>query len=124
MKMHKRILHAARWVRLALAIHAFALAALAQSPPPDSFNPGAGGIPYPGEPRVDSLAVQPDGKILVGGIFNTLGGQSRVGIGRLNADGTLDTSFNPGADGYVVSLAEQRVGKVFGAWFLTTLCQQ
>jgi len=46
---------------------------------------------------VRCLAVQTDGKILVGGWFTTLGGQSRTNIGRLNADGTLDTSFNPGA---------------------------
>ena len=45
-----------------------------------------------------SLAVQADGKILVGGNFTTLGGQPRNYIGRLNADGTLDSGFNPGAN--------------------------
>jgi len=34
--------------------------------------------------------VQADGKILVGGDFTTLGGQTRNRIGRLNTDGTLD----------------------------------
>jgi hypothetical protein len=43
-----------------------------------SFNPGADNY------FVDSLAVQADGKILVGGGFTTLGGQSRTNIGRLN----------------------------------------
>jgi uncharacterized delta-60 repeat protein len=90
MKTHKRILQAARWVGLAPAIHAFALAALAQSPLPDSFDPGANGEVY-------SLAVQADGKILVGGLFTKLVGQGRNSIGRLSADGTLDTNFNPGA---------------------------
>ena len=33
-------------------------------------------------------------------------------IGRLNADGTLDTSFNPGADVLVAALAVQADGKV------------
>ena len=42
------------------------------------FNPGANGY------RVYSLAVQADGKILVGGDFTTLGGQPRNYIGRLN----------------------------------------
>src|SRR2546423_4083039 len=42
--------------------------ALGQSPIPDSFNPGANN-------SVKSLAVQADGKILVGGQFTTLGGQ-------------------------------------------------
>ena len=63
--------------------------ALATSPD-DGFNPGA-------DSHVYSLAVQADGKIVVGGIFNMLGGQPRIGIGRLNPDGTLDTAFNPGA---------------------------
>src|SRR5258708_33167490 len=90
MKMRRRILHAAPWVALGLLARTFALAALAQSPLPGSFNPGADNV-------VQSLAVQADGKILVGGFFSALGGQSRSYIGRLNADGTLDTNFNPGA---------------------------
>src|SRR5437899_12464407 len=57
---------------------------------------------------VSSLAVQADGKILVGGDFTTLGGQSRIGIGRLNADGTLDTGFNSGAGGLAFSRAGPR----------------
>jgi uncharacterized delta-60 repeat protein len=39
---------------------------------------------------VFALAVQPDGKILVGGNFNAIFGAPRHGIARLNADGTLD----------------------------------
>ena len=42
---------------------------------------------------MNSLAVQPDGKILVGGILTTLGGNGRNRIGRLYPDGTLDTTF-------------------------------
>jgi len=114
LKARKQILHAARWVGLALSIHTLALAALAQSPLPDSFNPGAN------EP-VFSLAVQVDGKILVGGYFTTLGAQSRNYIGRLNADGTLDTSFNPGANNEVISLALQADGKVLAGGGFTTL---
>src|SRR2546428_4232803 len=86
------MLDAARWVALALSADTFALAARAQSPLPDSFNPGADSV-------VRSPAVQADGKILVGGAFTTLGGQSRNIIGRLNADGTVDTSFNSCAGG-------------------------
>src|SRR6266849_6459360 len=118
MKTYKRILHAARWVALALSTHTFALAALAQSPLPDSFNPGA-------NTNVYSLAVQADGKILVGGAFTTLGGQSRNYIGRLNADGTLDTNFNPGAAGgtspYVFSLAVQADGEILVCGSFRTL---
>jgi len=47
--------------------------------------------------RVSAIAVQPDGKILIGGHFNSYNGVSRNGIARLNSDGSLDTSFNPGS---------------------------
>jgi uncharacterized delta-60 repeat protein len=43
---------------------------------------------------VRSLALQPDGKILIGGNFTHVNGQPRNQIARLNADGSLDTSFN------------------------------
>jgi uncharacterized delta-60 repeat protein len=39
---------------------------------------------------VFALAVQPDGKILVGGNFNAIFGVPRHGIARLHADGALD----------------------------------
>ena len=83
-----------------------------------TFNPGANGT-------VLALAVQPDGKILVGGYFTTLGGggigaTTRNYIGRLNADGSLDTNFNPGANGFVNAIAVQTDGKILvGGWFTT-----
>ena len=43
------------------------------------------------------LKVQPDGRILVGGNYLQLDGTPRRYLGRLNADGTLDATFN--ADG-------------------------
>ncbi|MGB8647349.1 MAG: Ig-like domain repeat protein, partial [Anaerolineae bacterium] len=70
-----------------------------------TFNPGA-------DNSVSTLAVQADGKILVGGNFVTLGGQTRNYIGRLNADGSLDATFNPGADNTVIALAVQADGKI------------
>lgn len=39
---------------------------------------------------------QPDGKILIGGSFNAIGGQPRNRLARLNTDGTLDTTFDVG----------------------------
>ncbi|MFN0277662.1 MAG: FG-GAP-like repeat-containing protein [Pyrinomonadaceae bacterium] len=44
-------------------------------------------------------AVQPDGKILVGGAFIFANGISRKGLARLNPDGSLDTSFNASGSG-------------------------
>ena len=44
------------------------------------------------EGGIDCLAVQPDGKILVGGTFNTEAGPRQ--LVRLNVDGSLDSSFH------------------------------
>lgn len=43
---------------------------------------------------VATIALQPDGKILVGGTFETVAGQPRQNLARLHANGTLDTSFS------------------------------
>ena len=63
---------------------------------------------------VRSVALQPDGKVLVAGDFTTFNGASRPGVARLNANGSVDNSFNPalGADGTVWAVAVQ-AGKVY-----------
>lgn len=45
---------------------------------------------------VAAQAVQSDGKIIVIGSFNLCGGTYRSSIARINTDGTVDTTFNPG----------------------------
>lgn len=42
---------------------------------------------------VTTIAVQTDGKILVGGMFSTINGTVRNRMARLNANGTIDTTF-------------------------------
>ena len=66
---------------------------------------------------VQGLALQPDGKIILGGGFDSVGGAARHGVARLNADGSLDRTFNngEGASGYVWSVAVQPDGKVLVA---------
>jgi uncharacterized delta-60 repeat protein len=57
-----------------------------------------------------SLAIMPNGQIIVGGSFTTFNGVTRNRIARLNSDGTLDTSWNPGT-GYnstVLRLLKER----------------
>lgn len=82
-----------------------------------------------GETGVTALAVQADGKILVGGRFDTLGGQSRDGFGRLNPDGSVDLDFNPGVNirldsGVVRALAVQADGKVLVAGYFSSVAGQ
>ncbi len=73
--------------------------------------------------QVMSIALQPDGKVLIGGLFTTVNGTARGYVARLNADGTLDTGFGnglAGADTWVYSIALQPDGKVLiGGWFTT-----
>ncbi len=75
-----------------------------------SFDPGVSNI-------VVAFALPPDGKIVVGGSFTMLGGGGfgttmRNHIGRLNQDGTLDTTFDPGANSDVIDFALQNDGKI------------
>jgi uncharacterized delta-60 repeat protein len=62
----------------------------------------------------EALALQPDGKVLVAGAFVAVNGVSRTNVARLNTDGTLDTSFDPGGGGYkpINCVALQNDGKV------------
>jgi uncharacterized delta-60 repeat protein len=70
---------------------------------------------------VTCIALQSDGKALIGGHFSMLGGQPRNNIGRLNADGTVDTAFNPGANDTVDCFAVQTDGKIVMGGLFTTL---
>jgi uncharacterized delta-60 repeat protein len=73
------------------------------------FHPGAG----PDKDIIGS-AVQPDGKIIIGGDFTHVQGTACNHIARLDADGSLDKNFNPGtgADNAVWRLALQPDGKI------------
>src|SRR5262249_1632536 len=67
-----------------------------------TFNPGIGT-----DGPIRAVALQPDGKILIGGDFNSYNGTNVNFLARLNVDGSLDTSFNTGSgpDGPVNSIA-------------------
>lgn len=74
-----------------------------------SFDPGNGA-----STRIRSISLQLDGKIVVGGEFTSYNGTARNRVARLNTDGSLDTSFDPGtgANGTIHSIALQADGKV------------
>lgn len=74
--------------------------------------------------RVGALALQPDGKVLIGGSFNRLIGLEEepiARIARLNADGSIDRSFRPGANGSVTSIVVQPDGKILVGGGFTTM---
>ncbi|MCS6824585.1 MAG: hypothetical protein NZ529_09840, partial [Cytophagaceae bacterium] len=80
-----------------------------------SFDPGGGANYF-----IKNLALQPDGKILIGGWFTEYDGTPRNCIARLNPDGSLDQSFDPGsgANNHIHYLALQPDGKILiGGWF-------
>jgi uncharacterized delta-60 repeat protein len=81
------------------------------------FNPGTGA-----DFNVWGLAIQPDGKIIIGGAFTTYNGSIRNRIARINTDGSIDLSFTPGfgANNTVYSLALQADGKILIGGLFTT----
>ncbi len=75
-----------------------------------TFNPGSGF-----NDQVNSISIQTDGKIIVGGMFTTYNGVTSNKIVRLNTDGTLDNTFNSGTGAFnsgVISTAIQSDGKI------------
>ncbi len=74
-----------------------------------SFTPGLGA-----NGEVNTIALQSDGKILIGGAFTSYNGILRNRIARLNADGNIDTAFNPGtgANGTIICIALQADNKL------------
>lgn len=85
-----------------------------------TFNPGSGA-----DARVNSIAVQYDGKLLIAGDFTSVNGQARSRIARLLANGTVESTatFNAGtgANGRVRSVTLQPDGKILLTGEFTTI---
>ena len=79
-----------------------------------AFNPDTDGSVY-------SMALQTDGKILIGGDFTTVGGVARKNIARLHPNGTLDTGFDPNANSSVTSIVVQPDGRILAGGNFTTI---
>jgi uncharacterized delta-60 repeat protein len=88
-----------------------------------NFNSGGTGfassIYAHGIGQISTIATYSDGRILVGGDYNSyndVSGTNNLGyIARLNSNGTLDTSFNPGGTGFnagVNSIVFDNNGKI------------
>ena len=70
-----------------------------------SFNPNVDG-------EIKALALDPDGKILIGGSFSSVGGKQRPRIARLLATGQLDANWAPPAGNAVPACAVLGDGSV------------
>ena len=67
------------------------------------------------------MVVQGDGKVLVGGLFTNIGGQTRNYIARLDGNTGLADSFDPNANGDVATLALQTDGKILAGGFFNSI---
>src|SRR5690606_15315912 len=66
----------------------------------NTFNVGTG---FSSFSQIKNIQLQSDGKIIVVGEFTSYNGTSRSGIVRINTNGSIDTSFNPGTGANGVS---------------------
>ena len=72
--------------------------------------------------EIYEIAVQVDGRVVVAGAFTSFGGSAVPPLVRLNVDGTLDTSFSPGAiNGGVNALAIGLDGGIYVGGSFTTI---
>ncbi|MBK7083770.1 MAG: hypothetical protein IPH53_03515 [Flavobacteriales bacterium] len=80
-----------------------------------SFDPGTGA-----DNSVFAIARRPDGSLLIAGLFTSVDGTPMNRIARLHADGSLDTTFDPGGgfNDIVFDLALQPDGRILACgWF-------
>ncbi|HKP68332.1 MAG TPA: delta-60 repeat domain-containing protein, partial [Pyrinomonadaceae bacterium] len=82
-----------------------------------TFSPSMGS---PG--AVNVIAKQPDGKLIVAGTYAFMNGVARNRIARVNSDGTLDPTFNPGTglNNFARQLLIQPDGKILAVGAFST----
>ena len=87
-----------------------------------SFDIGSGFIYFGSAADINSISIQNDGKIIVGGSFTQFTGSTQNRLVRLNTDGSKDSTFNIGSgfDSYVSSIAIQSNGKILVGGGFTT----
>ena len=70
---------------------------------------------------VSCLAVQPDGNIILGGLFSAINSTGRSNLARLSNTGLLDGTFNPNASDQVRCLALQANGRILASGSFNTM---
>lgn len=94
----------------AFATYAQNIAGISYSPVATFVTSGGSATSNPN--YAQALAVLPDGRTIVGGFFQSLGGLARSNLIRLHADGTPDDTFHANTDGSVYAVAVQGDGKL------------
>lgn len=102
-----------------VAVSSTVLRAQTANPVDDGFNPNPNSI-------VNAVAVQADGKILIGGYFTQLqpsgsNAQGKAYLARLNHDGSVDSTFNATTNGVVRSILLQPSGQILIAGEFTAV---
>ncbi len=101
--------------------HSF-LARLTQAGAVDaSFTASSAGGSGFTNPGVFCGAVQQDGRIVVGGLFAFVNGSPRSFIGRVLANGSLDTGYTSSSGDQIRGIAIQPDGKIVAVGYFTTM---
>jgi uncharacterized delta-60 repeat protein len=84
----------------------------------DTFAPGTAAT----NGTIYAIAVQSNGRIIIGGNFTSYAGTARTNIARINSNGTIDATFNPGGgpDSDINTIGLQSDGKVIAGGDFTT----
>lgn len=69
--------------------------------------------------EVDAVLRLPDGSVVIGGKFSSVNGTTRKNIAKIKADGTLDTAWDPAANGQVRALARDAQNNIYVGGFFS-----
>jgi hypothetical protein len=92
-------IHLIRALQCVAALLACVSGALAQNVPGARFNPG---LVTTG--TVNTMVEQPDGRVIIGGVFSSVNGVPRSRVARINRDGSVDETWDPSVSGFVNSI--------------------
>src|SRR5207245_5038467 len=112
---------------LAVAVHTFSnlLCLVALLRPSCAFCQSANDAYDPSpNAEVGTIVTQADGRAIIGGSFYKVGAITRVGIARLNVDGSVDTAFDSPANGGVLGSVVQSDLKILAVGEFTMLAGQ
>src|SRR4051812_7081112 len=81
----------------------------------DTFNIGEGADGF-----IEQVLQQPDGKVLICGVFTTFNNQPKAYCARLNENGSVDTSFDAHPSYWTRHMVLQPDGKIIIGGYFTS----